>query len=813
MKKQFFYQLGDIILSWKYIIIFVIVALVALAALGLDKIIVDNSNESLFQKDDNIILLNKEFETVFGNEDFVFVMLEGDVFSHEFLSFTRDVSERIYEEVPFVKNVTSLTDLEFTEVIDGDLYIDQLIDYDIPKDSQTLNEIKEKVMSKDLLRDRIASVDGQSAAVFVEFDNFPEAVYVSLDHDPSSPYLRSDIYFEGELEDVSGFRTVSEMRTIISPAIDHVLADFGNTPYTITATGGPIIDYKIDRTIEKEVLKTFILTLVIAIILMSIIFRSFKAVAATVGVIILSTITTFGLIGWFGIVLSTFASIIVCLLLVLSVSYSIHVINHFQAAYFESQDKRKALLYAFSHSGWPCLVTAVTTAIGFAAFILVPIVPIKYLGISCTIGVSLAYLFVITLVPISLSFGKVRTKPSRGEERGIAPSSFMENWAQWSLKHGKSISITALGISAVLMAFIPRVEVDTDFIRMFGQGCSFVTEAEHVANGLGALYSYEVMIELPEDGMAKDPDILRGLEKIEDFVKDQDTTKKTRSLNDLLKDISQILNNNNRDYYTLPKSRELVTQFLLLYEMSGGEELNNWIDYSERRLRLSVQVNQSTVRLNETFQVIQDLSEQTFPSGTKVSISGDMPIFLKTVDVLVNGQITSILVAFLGISLMMIFILKSPRIGLISMIPNMLPVGIMLGVMGLMDITLNLQTVIVAPLLIGIAVDDTIHYFIHFRAEFNDCGNYAQANKQTFKSIGWALVFTSAILIIGFSAFLFSTINSLQQLAILLAVGILAALLSDLLLTPYLFVLFKPFGKEVPSQTRLKEEILTGDRK
>jgi predicted RND superfamily exporter protein len=331
---------------------------------------------------------------------------------------------------------------------------------------------------------------------------------------------------------------------------------------------------------------------------------------------------------------------------------------------------------------------------------------------------------------------------------------------------------------------------------LFGGKNQFVVDAKHSTENLGSLYSYEVLIELPDAEMAKEPKVLFALEKLDSLINTFSTTKFTSSINDLIKDINQTMHKGNVLFFKIPESRKLIAQYLLLYEMAGGEELENCVDYEYQQLRHSVRINRSTTDLKYDFEKIKKYSKEIFPKGTKVSIVGDMSVFLRAVSFLVNGQIISILIAFIGILIVLIFTLKSFKLALIAMIPNVFPVFVLTGIMGALGITLNLQTIVAAPVIMGLAVDDTVHYFLHLKEEFRKHKSYRIANKEAFIKVGWALINTSLILLVGFLSFLFTCVDSLQSISILLLAGVVSALLADLLISPVLFVLFNPFGKE-----------------
>jgi predicted RND superfamily exporter protein len=891
----------NVIVKYKFIFFIAVGLLVTFGYLGLDKLVLDNSNESMFEKDDDVNLKLQQFHELFGNEDFVFVMVEAEnIFTPHSLSFVKQLSNDLEQNLPFAKQVTSVTHMEYLDVIDGDLYVDDLIAGDIPDDPPELNAIKDKLLAKKVYVDRLLSKDAKETGIFIEFESMPDTVYIPVmkkgrsrqaaalqksgmeaapisesylqekearESGITTAFMQKDIFFAEELEDLSAYKAVQEPKKLIAPALDIILQRNQSKNYRVTATGMPVTDYKIDETIIKETVRTFLITLFICIILLLVIFRFPAAVIAPLVVILAATIVTFGLLGWMGIPLSSFIVILACLLLIIAVSYSIHIINHFKRNFKLTGRRKDSVRYAYEHASWPCLLTALTTAVGFASFLFVPMVPLRNLGMASALGVLISYILVMILIPIFLSFGKDKqaapwvareggaqqagthegaaqegsaqqagTHEGAAQEGGLKKSAaqeygadgtcpkqqdthitdntrssrFMQKWADKALKSALPVGIVSAIMLVAVPFFIARIEADSDFIRLFGDRCAFVRDAKHVTDNLGALYSYEVLIELPEEELAQEPEVLEALEDLEQLIYGYDTTKRTMSINDLIKDINMTMHNNDKNYFVIPDSRELVAQYLLLYDMSGGGELSNWVDYNNKYLRISVQVKRSTTTLRGVFEEIEAFAQERFPFHAKVNITGDMSIFIKSVGALVDGQIISIFVAFLGIALMMILVLRSLSVGLLSMIPNVLPVLMVAGLMGLFGFTLNMMTIVVAPLLIGIAVDDTVHYFVHFKEEFKVHRSYRRANRETFRKIGWALVFTSVILMIGFSAFVFTIIDSIIQLAVLITIGIAAALAADLLITPVLFVFLKPFGKEADKKFDLSRSEVRG---
>jgi hypothetical protein len=414
-------------------------------------------------------------------------------------------------------------------------------------------------------------------------------------------------------------------------------------------------------------------------------------------------------------------------------------------------------------------------------------------------------LLVATVVPILFSFGRDKTldidEDTIQKERKY-DSGFMRRWAIFVIN--KSLPIGAITVVVLICSILLslRVTVGTDFFEMMGDKIDMVKNAKYVVERLGGLYSYEVMIELPEDGMVKEPEVLESIEDISNEIKSWEMTTDTGSINDVIKELNWVMNNKDDQYHAIPESRELIAQYLLLYEMSGGESTEDLVDYDYRITHISAQVDKVsyTEGFEQKLSNLEIFAEDKFPEGTKVTIVGDIPIFLRLMNMLTDGQIKSVIAAFVVITLMMMLILKSFRVGLLSMIPNIFPVIITMGAMGLLKIPLDFTTIMVAPMIIGIAVDDTVHYFVHFKQEFDEVNSYKDANIMTFQRVGYAIIFTSVILTFGFSIFCISHVRSMFNMGVVSSVGIISALIADLFITPALFVHLKPFGRSIKTE-------------
>lgn len=304
------------------------------------------------------------------------------------------------------------------------------------------------------------------------------------------------------------------------------------------------------------------------------------------------------------------------------------------------------------------------------------------------------------------------------------------------------------------------------------------------------------MIEFPENGQAKQPENLQQLERLTLLTEEYPLTKRTTSILDILKDLNRTLNNGNNAFYAIPNDENEIAQMMLLYENAGGSESEYWMDYDYRRLRLMVEM--SDYNSGEAERELADIEQRAaslFP-GAKVTAVGNLPQFTTMMQYLVRGQIQSFLLSVLIIGVILMIVFQSFRIGLIGLIPNLFPAICVGGYMGWSGIPLDMMTACIIPMMLGMAVDDTIHFINHSKLEYDRTAHYHTAIRRTFRVVGVAILTTSIITSAVFAGFMESCCLQFFNFGLLAIIGILAALAADLFITPVLVKWCKVFGRE-----------------
>ncbi|MCG8697662.1 MAG: MMPL family transporter [Bacteroidales bacterium] len=758
-------------LRWLYLSLFI--ATIITCVYGSTLIKIDTSNENSFLESDSIKIQTNHFEEIFGNDQYVIVLLENDdLFTHQSLTLVRELHEELLDSVLFVERILSINDLEFTVGDEYGMVIEQIVPGVIPTDPAELAKIKDKAFSKESFRKRLISTDGTQTLLTIKFLPFPE--------DWQGEYETSPDELAGKL------------------VLDVINQDKYES-LNPRAVGMPIVNHEKREYFAVESSRVMGLAVLLAIIILIIALRSVWGVVIPVISAVCSMIVIYGVVGFIGKPVDNMVLNFPFLIgFAVSIAYSIHLFSFYKQHFRRHGMRKEAITYSFGEVGWAVLFTALTTISALLSALFIPVKTVRFMGLSTAGIVAAAFTIVMVLTPVLLSFGKNKKRhPKYLKNKHSKFESRLYNLGNWILNNPKKIIFSYLLIIGVLIWGVSKITVDTNPKKTIGTKVPYVKNIFELAKTeLGSLYSYEVMIELPEAGMAKEPGVLRKLESLETKALESSMAKKSNSILDVVKDMNQVLNNDNPEYYKIPESRELTAQLLLLYENAGGTESEYWVDYDYKYLRLSVHLNDMQVKqMTADFNEVTEYARALFPNS-EINIVGTIPQFIKMIGYITKGQIVSFGIAMLVIALLMMLVFGSVKTGLIALIPNLTPALVIGGIMGFAGVPLDSSTVLIMPMILGLAVDDTIHFINHSKLEFLRTRNYRESILRSIRSVGVALVFTTLVLSANFLTYLTSEVKFYFFLGILAVSGMLSALIADFFVTPLLFKRFKIFGEE-----------------
>ena len=343
---------------------------------------------------------------------------------------------------------------------------------------------------------------------------------------------------------------------------------------------------------------------------------------------------------------------------------------------------------------------------------------------------------------------------------------------------------------------LTQVYVSVNLEKTTGLKIPYVSKAHYVGHTkIGSMNSYNVILTFDEPDRAKNPEILKNFDILISEVKQFPIVKRVSSLLDVIKDMNQVMHSDNPAYYRIPDDQALVAQLLLLYEMAEGTEQENWVDYEYTTLRLMIEISRfDSDEIEREFRYIENRVRELFPDA-KFGMVGGVVRSSVAQNYIAKGEVVSFLIALFVIGILMSVVFRSVRTGLIEMIPNLAPVIVVGGLMGYLDIPLEMTTMMIIPMLLGLAVDDTIHFINHCKLEFQRTGNYRKSIETTFQTVGKAIFMTSFILVATFLVYSTSIARFFTNLSVLAVSGVSSALLADYFITPILVNWSKPYGK------------------
>ena len=500
---------------------------------------------------------------------------------------------------------------------------------------------------------------------------------------------------------------------------------------------------------------------------------------------ILTLLATIGSMAYFGYPITSMTQILPSLLLAVAIGDSIHILTIFYHKYDESKDKKASIIYAIGHSGLAVAMTSFTTAASLASFAISDIAPVAALGIFSAIGVSLALLLTLVFIPAILSIIPIS---HRHDDEDNFLDSFMLSIANFSTQHYKGISLSALVVIVGSLLLSAQMQFSHNPLHWFKKDNIVRTNTETIDKELRGSISIEVVLDTHKENGVYNPDFLNTLESV---TKEIYTYKgenyfigKIVSINDVLKEIHMALNENRKEFYLIPQDKDLIAQEFLLFENSGSDDLEEIVDSQFSKTRLSIKAPWvDSVEYVELIDELQSLLERKFGDMATISVTGTLPILSTTITKSIESSIESYIIAFIVIGILMIALIGSVKLGLLSMIPNLTPIMFGVAFMVLFDLPLDMFTILIGAIAIGMVVDDTIHYMHNFKRYLALHNDVDEAVRLTLHSTGRAILITSIVLSSGFLVFMFASMTNLFNFGLITGVTVLVAMITNLTLT------------------------------
>ncbi len=762
------------------------------------KIVIDTSAVALLRKTDAIRIRYDDFRNQFDVNDIIIIAVTPpDIFDTQFLEKLKAFHEELESQVPYIKQITSLINARDTYGDGDQLIVGELIEA-WPKSSADLESLRERIFDNQLYKDFLISSDGTVTTLIIE----TEAII--------SQALKGDeVLFEGfsendESADESNlgngkgsqphYFSEKENRQVVE-AINRVSKTYHRPDFSLSIAGGPVVLNVYNRAMEKDIVVVIILSLLVIALLLSLLFRNIPGVLIPEMIIIAALLSTAGLISIFNISIKLTTVVLPGFLLAVSVGYAVHILAIFFVQYHGGKSKEDAIAYAVGHSGLAIVLTALTTAASLLSFAFAELTAIADLGLFGAAGVILAMIYTFLMLPpcIALIPFKRKTIDSK-ESQSVVMDRILLSFAALSDKHPRKVVAASLALFAVSVFYTSQVSYSHNVLNWISKEEKIKGDVPYIDKHLQGSIMLEVILDTNIDDGVKEPALLKGIETITRdlmaYSNDHLFVGKVFSVNDVIKEIHRSLHNNDARYYKLPDDKRTISQELLLFENSGSDDLTRVADGNFRKARVSIKIpSTDAVHLVKFISYVQDCFQARFPDLASITITGIPTLLAKSIPASLHSMAKSYVIAFCVIALLMIFHVGSIKIGLLSMISNLLPIFMTMGLMGAMRIKIDMSTIMIGSIAIGIVVDDTLHFMYNFRKYYEDTGDAAKAIQKTLLGTGRAILLTSMILCSGFFILMTASLSLLVVFGFLTGITIIFALLADFIVNPALMVL------------------------
>ncbi len=798
--ESFMGRVGGFIHDNPIKVIVMVMLLLAFPISHIPLIKMDTSTEGFMHDEDPVLLKYNAFREQFGRDERIAVAIKSDkIFTVDFLNTLKDLHEEIASKVPYVEDVTSLYNVRNTRG-DGDLLITDDLLEPMPKTSEDVEKIKQRAMASHFYKDLLLSSDGKMTMIMIETDAYS--------HEGEKKESVDDEFASGfdgdEASDANNtkkstkrkFLTDAENKELIE-ALHAIVDKYRAKGLEIYIAGSPVVNNALKAQMSADMQKFTRVTFVIILVFLFIMFRRVSAVVYPLLVIIFSLLTTIGTMAWAGVAFKLPTQIVPSLLLAVSVGATVHILSIFFDRFNSRGDKREALSYTMEHSGLAIAMTSITTAIGVGSFAGSKVAPISDLGIFASLGVMVSLFLTLTLLPALLSITKM--KPHVKEtHKSSRLDNMMKHLAVIPVRHYRSIIVSSGLLVLLALVLGARIELSHNPLMWFHEDNYNRISTETIDKNMNGTVTIEAIIDTKTVNGWNDPKRLKKLDalskKLETYVDKYTHIGKVISLATIVKETNRALHGNDEKFYTIPNDANLVSQELLLFENSGSDDLEDVVDSQFSKARVTIKLPWTgAVKAWGVLSYVKNEVGSTF-KDEEVTTTGMIPLLINTFAQAVSSSVQSYIIAFIAITFMMMIILGSVRIGLLSMIPNLTPIILGLLIMYGMNIPLDMFTLLIGSIAIGLAVDDTIHFMHNFKRYYLQSGDSAKAIEQTFFTTGKAMVITTVVLSLGFYSYMMGDMISVQNFGLLTGSVILLALLADLFLAPALLIVVAKWG-------------------
>ncbi|EHW0634225.1 MMPL family transporter [Vibrio vulnificus] len=701
-----------------------------------------------------------EIQTTFAKTDNIALVLapkSGDVFDQRTLTQIQEMTEQAWQ-VPYSSRVDSLANYQHTEAVDDDLLVEDLLYQSYPLTAERIAKVRAVAMSEPILVNALVSEKGDVAVINITM----------------------------QMPGVDETAEVNEVVAYVEQMLSHYRAEYPDV--TIYKAGIIAMNHSFAMAAQNDSATLVPTMLLVILVFLTIMLRSFLSVLATLVVIIGAIIATLGIVGWAGMFLHVASVNVPTLIMTLAVADCVHVIASMRHFMRQGMPKSQAIHRSVTLNFVPIVITSVTTAIGFLMMNMSDSPVLRDFGNLSALGVMIACVLSVSLLPALLNLLPVRFSAKQAAKS----SDIMDKLADLVVHRRNVLLPLSIVVIAGSAALIPYNKVNDESVKYFDTSSEFRQAADFMEQRIGGMTTMSIAIKTHQSQGIASPEFLEVLGEFTRWLREQPETDHVASLSDIYKRLNKNMHGDDSAYYALPAERELAAQYLLLYEMSlpFGLDLNNQVNVDKSSVKLQLTVkNLGSVELVALEERIYQWFASNAPRYQVVASSPSL-MFAHIGETNMASMLSTLPITLILISALMIFALRSWRLGVISLVPNIAPAVIGFGLWALISGEINLGLSVVVTLTLGIVVDDAVHFLAKYQHARKEGQNAEQAVRYAFHTVGRALWITTVVLVAGFSVLAMSQFRLNSDMGQLSAIVIFVALVIDFVLLPSLLMRF-----------------------
>ena len=760
-------KLASLIIKFRIGIIIGVVLLTLFFGYSLKNLTINPDIVSYFPKSDPVVQLFNYIGEEYGGNQIAIVAIEADeIFQKDVIRNIQEITADIQmlDGVSYVTSLTNVLNIKDDEF--GGIEIGKLIDeYELPESLEELQAIKKYTFSKDMYRGKLISEDSKSSLIVCRLDSEADKIKVA-----------------------------KEIKEIINNKDLSVKALYGGIPFQLIDLSNIMLN-DISLLIP-------IISLLIALSLFAS-FHSVRGVVLPLLSVAFSSIWTLGVMSIFNVPLTVISNIIPVILMAVGSAYSIHVINKFNEVVASNAKRIEQSKQALSEISFPVLLASITTIVGFVAFIFGSYLEmIRDFGLFSALGILFALIISLTFVPSVLSLlpvKKLSHSMKSKNKKGIIL--FMDKISIFVLKNEKLIIILGIIFFVIGILGIPKIQRSVDMLEYFKKGTNIRLTERMMEHKFGGSIPIQIIVK----GDIQSPDVLKEMKKFEDFLDSQGDVKNPQSVADLIEEMNNVMG----DGKVIPDSKEKITN---LWFMLEGEDIMSQLvnsDYTEAIIQATI-ISIDTKRIDQLVKDVKAYIDNLDNPNFTFTQTGMHLIYKKLDDSMIKSQIQSLIIALVLIFLIMMVQMHSVSGGLVGLIPIFFTIASIFGVMGYFKIPLDIATVLVGSISIGIGIDYSIHFINRFKKEFAKNHKELEALEITLETTGKAIVINVVTVMLGFLVLMFANLIPLQRFGILVAITMIGSGIGAITILPAIIIITK--AKFMGDWSEIKTKVMKGTR-